>query len=453
MSPLAGKPHWRTGAGGDGALLREMPEEGSSLKVDSRWPAFFPSPICLVTTAGKHGTALEKVVGATIVNRFPYVMALSVCREPLSERHHGRNAFMELLESTGTAAIQFLAPGKTLGRAMDAIDTVPEERTGERIAVAGLSVRPARNSAAPVIEDAYMVYQGRLVGPGRDFQGSPLFREPWIDVGSHRVYFLEITSIELSEAIATGRSQIHWRALPVWDSGSASRWARKPDARRRIEGYEKPYAPRYIFPSANTVAFERDSTASGMAIKSLPPLPDDQVEVDNDRARWPCFFPSPVAMISTRDANGEVNIMPCGSTAVVSRHPMVISPSVCYRPINVRYTPRKTLELIRASGRFGCAVPYIDDTIVEAIRYAGNVSFRDDPDKLKNTGLKVEAGDWAPVLPDFPVNFECEVTGEVVMGTHVMFFGEVRRIHVHARLTPDNPLHWRPWALVKPAGG
>jgi hypothetical protein len=47
----------------------------------SRWPAFFPSPICLATTRHDDVSHLEKVVGASIVNRFPYVVALSFCRE------------------------------------------------------------------------------------------------------------------------------------------------------------------------------------------------------------------------------------------------------------------------------------------------------------------------------------------------------------------------------------
>jgi hypothetical protein len=48
------------------------------------------------------GARLEKVVGATIVNRFPYVFALSLCRQPLSPRHYVRRAFMD-----GRAAPRF----------------------------------------------------------------------------------------------------------------------------------------------------------------------------------------------------------------------------------------------------------------------------------------------------------------------------------------------------------
>jgi hypothetical protein len=70
------------------SLIRfDMPEREEDLARDSRWPALFPAPLCLVT-AGRDGAAgLEKVVGASIVNRFPYVIALSFCRESRSARH------------------------------------------------------------------------------------------------------------------------------------------------------------------------------------------------------------------------------------------------------------------------------------------------------------------------------------------------------------------------------
>ena len=56
-------------------LVRELSESSQDLAVDSRWPALYPSPMCCVTTTNGVKVALEKVVGASIVNRFPYVIA------------------------------------------------------------------------------------------------------------------------------------------------------------------------------------------------------------------------------------------------------------------------------------------------------------------------------------------------------------------------------------------
>lgn len=435
----------------DGSLIFDMPESPEELAVDSRWPAFFPSPTCLVTASDGQCNALEKVVGASIVNRFPYVLALSFCKRELSHRHHVRASFTSVLENGGTVAVQYIPPGNALDRAMDAVLNVPEEHSSSRIDRSGLKTRTAVTNGCPVFTDAYMVYEGKLVSPGKDFEGDEIFPEPWVDVGSHRVYFLEITCIQLREDIASGRSQVHWRSLPAWQpEAGADGVGGTAASLTSFAHYLKGYTPQYAFPSAGTIAFEADGFENGMAIKRLPPLPEDQVEVDNDRARWPCFFPSSAALITTWTDDGLPNLMPCGSTTVISRHPFVIAPCVSYAAINERYAPRQSLELIRKRGKFGCGVPFISDAVITAIRYAGNVSIASDPHKVAHSGLSVVPNEWAPELPALPIHSECEVVGEVRLGTHIMFLGEVRRIRVRADVRPDNPVEWYPWACVRP---
>jgi len=429
---------------------RELPESAEELSRDSRWPAFFPSPLSLVTTTdGKH-TGLEKVVGASIVNRFPYLLALSFCRDSLSARHYSRHSFMELLERGGTVAVQFLPLGPDLDRTMQVIGTTDESETYRRLALTDLPTRQAQTNRCPVFAGAYLVYEARLVRPSTDFEGVSIHSQPWIDAGSHRLYFLEITAIQLRADVARGTSQVHWRSLPDWTPSHKQ----GQSAVRPLSGvaYQKGFTADYAFPSANTIAFEADAWCDGMAIKHLPPLPTDQVEVDNDRARWPCFFPSSVGMITSRDDGGPANLMPCGSTTVISRHPLIIAPAVSYAAINARYAPRSSLDTIRRTGCFGCGVPYRNDGVLGAIRYAGNVSLRTDPEKIRNSGLEVVSSDGSPRLANLPVHFDCEVVEEVRLGTHSLFFGEARRLHVRKDVTPDNPMVWCPWADVVPVG-
>jgi flavin reductase (DIM6/NTAB) family NADH-FMN oxidoreductase RutF len=137
---------------------------------------------------------------------------------------------------------------------------------------------------------------------------------------------------------------------------------------------------------------------------------------------------------------------------VVSRHPLVITPCVGYAAINERYAPRLTLDLIRANRAFGCGVPFISDQVIEAIKYAGNISMQVAGDKVARSGLAVEAGGPSPVLTHLPVHFDCQVLDEVRLGTHVMFLGAVTRIRVRPDVSPANPLEWCPWADVRPAG-
>jgi flavin reductase (DIM6/NTAB) family NADH-FMN oxidoreductase RutF len=442
---LDGAPGWRK----DGPFhVREMPETREEIARDSRWPGFFPSPLCLVTTAEGSRTGLEKVVGASIVNRFPYIVALSFCRETLSERHYERRAFMDLLERGGNAAVQFLPPGAELDRAMATIAEVPDAHVGERVDRTGLRRREALTIPAPVFESSYLVYEAKFVRPGHDFSRGAIHELPWIDIGSHRIYFLEITAIQLREDIAKGDRAIQWTSLPKWSPLRERRASAGTAAGADPSRYQKGYTPHYRFPSSGTVAFERDATIRNMAVKYLPPLPEDQVEVDNDRARWPCFFPSSVGLITTWQEQGVANIMPCGSTTVVSRHPLVISPCVSYAAINERYAPRETLQSLRSRGKFGCGVPFIDASIIDAIKYAGTTSIRQDPRKAEHSGLAVTAEAWAPVLHDLPVHFDCEVVGERALGTHIMFYGEVKRIRVRTDVNPGNPLRWCPWARI-----
>ena len=443
------EPGWRRRFAeepGASFLRLDMPERDEDLAQDSRWPALFPAPLCLVT-AGEDGAAgLEKVVGASIVNRFPYVAALSFCRESLSTRHYARGRFMEILEAGGTAAVQFLRPGPALDAAMGAVARVPDGLATERLAASGLKTERGVTVPCPVFADAYLVYECRLVRPGRDFDGAAIFAQPWRDVGSHRIVFLEITAIQLDRAVADGESPIRWRSLPAWSPRESTTEAAAaptgPSGR-----YVKPYTPDYVFPSAQTVAFEADETIGRRRIKHLPAL-EDQVEVDNDRARWPCFFPSSLGLISTWDAEGRANVIPCGSTTIVSRKPLTVSPCISYAAINERYAPRQTLERIREAGRFGCGVPYHNPALVRAIGYLGNISLREDPDKVANAGLEVRRIGCTPLLAETPVHFDCRVVGEERLGTHVMFFGEVERIYVRDDVDLDRHIEWCPWATL-----
>lgn len=445
-SDLGAAQHWTVSA--DGRYFeRSMPEDLQELAVDSRWPAFFPSSVCLVTARHGSKVALERAVGASIVNRFPYVLALTFCRQHLSKRHCPRNVFCETIESGGSVAAQFFPPGPSLDQALGAIGSLPEQDTHRRVDHSGLSVRRGATNEAPLFDDAYMVYEGTLIGPGRDYEGFSTFPVPWVDVGSHRVYFVEINAIQLREEIAREESQILWRSLPAWEPRAEEQgYLPNVDGAVDKDGYTKGYTPHYRFPSAATAAFESDAIESGMAIKYFSPLPEDQVEVDNDRARWPCFFPSSLSLLTSWAEDGVPNMMPCGSTMVVSRHPMIFAVCLAYAAINVRYSPRATLGIIRRTGAFGCGVPFIHETLLDAIQYTGNISFSEDPEKLRHARLESEARPSAPALPALPIHFECSVVGEIRLGTHSMVLGEVRQVRVRRDVTPSNPLEWYPLA-------
>ncbi len=427
-----------------------MPESREELAADSRWPAFFPSSICIATVCHDGVAHLEKVVGAMIVNRFPYVLALSFCRQPLSPRHYVRRTFMDALEASGRAAIQFIMPGEGLARVMAAIANVSEDWSAERFLAAGVQTRQAWSSAAPVLEPAYLVYECRLVKPARDFEGVLINSGAWKDSGSHRIYFLEIESISLREEIASGAMPLWWRSLPTWRAGPApTRSDGTADHRSKVQArtsFIKAYSPDYAFPSSGTVAFEADEHRDGFAIKHLPPLPKGQVQVDNDQARWPCFFPCSLGMITVQARNGSLGGLSCGSTTVVSRHPLTMAICVSYAPINERYAPRASLALLEAADRFGCGVPIYRKDVLDAIVYLGSVSRRTDVHKIACCGLTPRQFGSTIGFDELPVHFGCRIVDRVRLGTHLMLFGEVEDVMVRPDVTPDTPLEWCPWA-------
>jgi flavin reductase (DIM6/NTAB) family NADH-FMN oxidoreductase RutF len=428
---------------------RILPESKEELALDSRWPGFFPSPICFVSTTDGEINALEKVVGATIVNRFPYIIALSFCIEPLSKRHYSRNRFTETLEKGGIVAVQYFEPGSHIDTLMNVINYVSDEEIDKRIASTGLPTCKAITNDAPVFKDAYLVYEARLAKPSKDFDGEAIYEKPYTDFGSHRIYYLEIEAIQLREDIAKGDSQIYWQALPSWTPQDKLQDEVLTESQPLIDvKYQKGYSPNYYFPSGNTISYEYDKIENGMAVKFLPPLPEDQVEVDNDRARWPCFFPSSAGMITTWDSSGSPNLMPCGSTSILVRHPLCIGICVSYAEINIRYAPRGSLRALNETGRFGCGVPFINDTIIDAMKYAGNISIEKDKNKIQNAGLQVDSHEWSPVLPALPIHFFCEVVKVVRLGTHFLFLGEVKSIQVRSDVNESNPIKWFPYPDV-----
>jgi len=440
-------PAWRM----EGAHRRRtLPESPEELAADSRWPGFFPSPICLVTSAHGGMAVLEKVVGPSIANRFPYLTALSFCREPLSDRHHARGTFLDVAQKSGRVAVQFLMPGPALSKALKAIADVPEARPAERLAAAGAISGTGRFSGAPILDEAYLVYEGRLARPSRDFEGQPINPVPYLDVGSHRILLFEIEAISLNSSIAQGNTPLHWRCLPTW-RGAPQPLQSVSSARRRTEilssrSFVKSYQADYVFPGANTIAFEAEEVSDGFSVKRLAPLPEDQVEIDNDLARWPCFFPSSLGLITATTDDGRSGVFPCGSTAVVSRHPLTIAICVTYASINERYAPRATLELLRQAGRFGCGVPIYRGDVLEAIRFLGSVSFRDCPDKIDHAGLAAVRLGGTLAFEELPVHFDCRIVGEVALGTHAMILGQVEQVFVRRDVGADAPLEWCPWA-------
>jgi len=195
----------------EGVVTFKLRESLETLADDSRWPALLPQSITFVTTGTVEAPIVERCVGATVVNRFPYVVCVSLCRERLSDRHHPRADVMDAIESTGGFTVNVLSESAEAEALLEACAEAPPR---ERLARAGLGVRSGEVTAVPVIDAAPLIYECELTEPAEDFEGEPIFQSPRDDLGSHTLYFGEVRAIQLDEQIAKREAQILWHSLP-----------------------------------------------------------------------------------------------------------------------------------------------------------------------------------------------------------------------------------------------
>lgn len=141
-----------------------------------------------------------------------------------------------------------------------------------------------------------------------------------------------------------------------------------------------------------------------------------------------CLQPMPKVLVSCRGLNGENNVLAVGYCGNCSYDP----PMVMVGIVPTRYS----YQMIKESGCF--VVNLVDKNYQETFDYLGSHSKRDG-DKLAAINVRLQEGKKvnAPILPDCPVNIECNVVDSIVTGSHEMFIGRIEYVHADAKLT-DN---------------
>lgn len=141
-----------------------------------------------------------------------------------------------------------------------------------------------------------------------------------------------------------------------------------------------------------------------------------------------CLQPRPNVVVSCRGENGEDNALAVAYAGNCSYDP----PMVMVGIVPSRYS----YDLIKDTGVY--VVNLVPNRLKEEYYYLGQNSGRDE-NKLAALNLKIKDGSKidAPLLVDFPVNVECEVVDSIETGSHEMFIGEVKRVHVDDNLIVD----------------
>ncbi len=155
--------------------------------------------------------------------------------------------------------------------------------------------------------------------------------------------------------------------------------------------------------------------------------------------------PIPVVMVSCTPPGGRPNIVTVAWTGVACGTPPMISIAV--------NLSRYSHGIIKETGAFCMNVPGED--LLYATDYCGSVSGR-DVDKFGALGLTAVEGDeiGCHYIAECPVNMECKVRHQVVLGSHELFIGEVVAVHASGgALTPEGRVDvqaMKPFAYVGP---
>ena len=112
------------------------------------------------------------------------------------------------------------------------------------------------------------------------------------------------------------------------------------------------------------------------------------------------LFPCPVLIIGTYDEQGNPDAMNAAWGGIYDTNQVMLCLS----------DDHKTAKNIRLKKAF--TVSFADSKHVVEADYVGIVSANDVPDKLKKAGLRTEKSQFvnAPLLTDFPLAIECELS-------------------------------------------
>ena len=134
-----------------------------------------------------------------------------------------------------------------------------------------------------------------------------------------------------------------------------------------------------------------------------------------------CIQTLPQTILSCRDKDGKNNALVVGFVANVSLDPVMVM--VCITP--ARYSH----HIVKESGCF--VINFPKKNYKKEYAYLGPASGRDE-DKFAKADIKWEDAAYvdAPLPTDCPVSIECSVVDSSMPGTHELFIGKVKAIHV-----------------------
>jgi len=131
--------------------------------------------------------------------------------------------------------------------------------------------------------------------------------------------------------------------------------------------------------------------------------------------------PVPAVMVSCGTEEGRQNVITIAWAGTVCSDPPMLS--IAVRPLRYSY------QMIADTGEFVVNIP--SKNLTKALDYCGAVSGR-DVDKFDQCGLTpIPASQlrYAPLIAECPLNLECKVEQELLLGSHALFLARIVAVH------------------------
>lgn len=139
----------------------------------------------------------------------------------------------------------------------------------------------------------------------------------------------------------------------------------------------------------------------------------------------PWFYPLPVLIIGTYDADGAADAMNAAWGGLYSRDKVMLCLSAGH----------KTTANIKASGAF--TVSFADAAHMVEADYVGLVSANQTSDKLEKAGLHTVHSEFvnAPIIEEFPVALECKLLNITKDGNII---GQIVNVNADEKVLGEN---------------
>lgn len=385
-------------------------------KKDSKWPVFFPSNNSFLLFKNKNDYIVEKLTGATVVNRFPLIIGFSISSKNLSRRHVNKTSIIKKLVTNKKFSIN-LIEHKNIDK------LITKNSFYNNIHIDKLNVEKHFDC----INFAYQSIECKFLRK--------------IKIYSHTLILAEINKITINKKDIK-KKYLLWKPLPEINKKILFTLKKntKIDYMKR---FTNNYRYDFLNNSDHYIRSKENKNFISYKIKKFKL--SEQIKLNNNQAKWPIFFPSSLGIIGS-SKNNKPNFMPCGSTFVVSRFPMTIGIAISHSKINERYRFRNTLNNIIKNKKFTVGVPFNNAKLIKWINFMGNITSVDHPKKMDFMNFNYKKNNYGPYLNEIPITLMCESVKKIKMKTHTLIIGKIKKYFI----SKENFLFkWSPFANLK----